>query len=497
MPISSQSFIRATILLLVAGCVSVLAIVVAAIWIAGRNDTQADDLVDSLLARREAFQVLNLILDAETGQRGYLLTHDEAYLQPYTEAVAKVDSTIAKLREIERTQPRYAAAIETLAARISEKLAELARTVEVAKAGRFDEAIAVVRTGRGKALMDDVRSASDVLIGATDTLVRTNTAALRESARLLVWVLAAGGFVILGVVGATSWTAWRYTRDLEMARGELIAFNATLEARVRDRTADVARANEEIQRFAYIVSHDLRSPLVNIMGFTSELQAGLTSVRSLLDRAPASDDDRVAGEARAAVDAEMPEAIQFIRSSTSKMDRLINAILKLSREGQRKLAPVHVRMSPIFEAARDSVQHQLAEAGAELTIVDPIPDLVTDRLSVEQIFGNIIDNAVKYLDHGRAGRIVVRGREMPLGIEFEVEDNGRGIAPHDLDRIFDLFRRAGAQDRSGEGIGLSHVRALVRGLGGTISVRSELNVGTTFSVRLPRILVPTSEGEVS
>jgi signal transduction histidine kinase len=270
--------------------------------------------------------------------------------------------------------------------------------------------------------------------------------------------------------------------------------NTTLEARVRERTADVTRANEEIQRFAYIVSHDLRSPLVNIMGFTSELETGLGQTRALLERVVSDEEDPAVADARSAVETEMPEALGFIRSSTSKMDRLINAILNLSREGQRKLVPARVDMREVFEGAADTVGHRLQEGGSELTIEGDFPTLVTDRLSVEQIFGNLIDNAVKYLDPDRPGRIQVRARGTPIGVEFEVEDNGRGIDARDQERVFDLFRRAGPQDRPGEGIGLSHVRALVRRLGGTIFLRSELGVGTTFLVRLPRVLPPVNEG---
>ena len=121
------------------------------------------------------------------------------------------------------------------------------------------------------------------------------------------------------------------------------------------------------------------------------------------------------------------------------------------------------------------------------------PQEAIDRLSVEQIFGNLIDNAVKYLDPERPGRIVVRAEETPMGIVFEVEDNGRGIDAKDHERVFDLFRRAGSQDRPGEGIGLSHVKALVRRLGGSIFLRSEVGVGTTFVIRLPRVLAITEE----
>ena len=154
-------------------------------------------------------------------------------------------------------------------------------------------------------------------------------------------------------------------------------------------------------------------------------------------------------------------------------------------------------MRDLLESVRDSVRHQLDETESELEVRPPIPDIVTDRLSVEQIFGNLIDNAVKYLEDGRPGRIVISATDTPMGVEFVVEDNGRGIGEGDHERVFDLFRRAGAQNRPGEGIGLSHVRALVRRLGGAITLQSELGAGTKVTVRLPRVLSPVLESEAA
>jgi signal transduction histidine kinase len=149
-------------------------------------------------------------------------------------------------------------------------------------------------------------------------------------------------------------------------------------------------------------------------------------------------------------------------------------------------------MVQLLETQRGSVAHQLHERGAEL-LIEPVPDLTSDRLAIEQIFGNLIDNAVKYLHSSRAGRIVVRGRNLADNVLYEVEDNGRGIDPKDFERIFDLFRRSGAQDQQGEGIGLAHVRALVRRLGGTISVSSRVGEGSTFTVILPKYISMNSE----
>ena len=119
-----------------------------------------------------------------------------------------------------------------------------------------------------------------------------------------------------------------------------------------ERTADLTRANDEIQRFAYIVSHDLRSPLVNVMGFTAELETATGQLRALVDRAEAEAPHLLASDDAAAAREDLPEAIGFIRTSTQKMDRLINAILQLSRQGRRVLMPAPVDVASVVEDDR-------------------------------------------------------------------------------------------------------------------------------------------------
>jgi signal transduction histidine kinase len=181
---------------------------------------------------------------------------------------------------------------------------------------------------------------------------------------------------------------------------------------------------------------------------------------------------------------ELPEAIGFIKSSTAKMDRLIGAILRLSREGRRVMTPERVDMRALLADIAANLAHRADECGAEIAI-GAVPDLVIDRLAVEQVFGNLAENALKYLDPGRPGRIEIAGRRQGAYVVIEVRDNGRGIAPRDHERIFELFRRAGDQTIPGEGIGLAHVRALVRRLGGRIDCQSSLGAGSTFRVILP------------
>jgi PAS domain S-box-containing protein len=238
--------------------------------------------------------------------------------------------------------------------------------------------------------------------------------------------------------------------------------------------AALRESNEEIQRYAYIVSHDLRAPLVNIMGFTSEIEASQDDIRMALAGRPQAE----------RIDADLTESVSFIKAAITKMDGLINAILKLSREGRRTFQPEPLAMTALVQGLADAQRHQAETAGAVIAIGD-LPGIEADRLAVEQIFGNLIDNAIKYLAKDRAGRITVTGSVSDGLATFRVTDNGRGIEARDHARVFELFRRSGAQDRPGEGIGLAHVRTLVRALGGRIDLTSEVGTGTTFSVTLP------------
>ena len=117
--------------------------------------------------------------------------------------------------------------------------------------------------------------------------------------------------------------------------------------------------------------------------------------------------------------------------------------------------------------------------------VGPLPEVVADRTALEQILGNLLTNAVLYLEPGRPGRIEVGGSRGPDETTFFVRDNGRGIAPEDMPKVFAPFRRAGKQDVKGEGMGLAYVRTLVRRHGGEIRCESQLGVGTTFTFTLP------------
>jgi signal transduction histidine kinase len=162
------------------------------------------------------------------------------------------------------------------------------------------------------------------------------------------------------------------------------------------------------------------------------------------------------------------------------MDRLIQAILHLSRLGRRELAIEPLDMRALVQETVQTLAHQIANRQVQVTVA-PLPAVLADRTAMEQIMGNLLANAVAYLSAGRPGEIAVTGERRPNATVFTVRDNGRGIAAEDIPKVFEPFRRIGRQDAPGEGMGLAYVRMLVRRHGGEIHCHSTPGVGTTFT----------------
>jgi signal transduction histidine kinase len=476
---------RFLLLCMVFGFLSLLAAGIAAVRVIDQNQ-QHTRAVAHTYEVELAVGGLNVAIErAETARRGFLLTSSRAFLGRYRSSIAAVEPGIAELRALTADNAAQQARIASLTELQRQLVGLHDATNTMVLNGSRDEALRRFTGERDAQVLQAIRALLDRIGTEERTLLRVRDAEQREGVRNFFTILAVAGLLLVALAAISILTMRRYTSDLARTGDQLRALNDTLENAVRERTADLSRANEEIQRFAYIVSHDLRSPLVNVMGFTAELEAGAKAIAAMVDRAEAAAPEVVDDHARLAAREDLPEAIGFIRTSTAKMDALINAILKLSREGRRVITPERVDMGELVSTIREALQHRLDERGGTITVEGVLPTIVTDRVAIDQILSNLIENAVKYADPARPVRITVRGRTEGARALLEVQDNGRGIDARDHERIFDLFRRAGQQDQPGEGIGLAHVRALTYRLGGVIDVASKLGEGATFSVSLP------------
>lgn len=256
------------------------------------------------------------------------------------------------------------------------------------------------------------------------------------------------------------------------------------EDRLRCYADELQQTNEELRNFTYIVSHDLRSPLVNIKGFAGELSSSLNEMQGVFERVAATLEEQERVRINALFRTDVPEAIGFISSSVNRMDALIDAVLKLSRLGHRELIVEPVDTAALVADILGSQAHRLEQRRASVD-VGPLPAVEGDRMAIGQLLGNVIDNAVKYLDSSRPGIIRISAEDGGDEVVFHIADNGRGIAPADSDKVFEVFRRAGRQDVPGEGMGLAYVKTMVRRLGGRVWYDSVPGEGTTFHIAVP------------
>ena len=462
------------------------------------NQAREDNasVVHTVEVENQISTLLLQIRTAESAARGYLLTSEPRFLAELEAATASILPDIDKLTRLAGDNPVQIENSRKLREPVQARLGEFAQAIDFVKRNDMAGGIAMLRQAGAGNSVRRINEIANAMRTEEDRLFSLRTTAADRTQRFASIVTVAGSSLVILLAGISILLVRRSARARDHAETLLRDNNLNLEATVDERTADLREANNEIQRFAYIVSHDLRSPLVNIMGFTSELEelradifrriAALRRVTASAPPLPVDDGDAepvLEGEDKQ-LQQDFSEALEFIKSSIAKMDRLISAILNLTREGRREFEPVRIDTRELIEAVVATMAHQAAEATAQIRI-EPLPAVTTDRLALEQIFSNLIDNALKYLKPGVPGDISVRGRTKLGFAIFEIADNGRGIDPKDHQRIFDLFRRAGAQDKPGQGIGLAHVRALVRRLGGTMSVSSELDKGSTFTITLP------------
>ncbi len=421
---------------------------------------------------------------AEATSRGYLLAQLPRRLENFEDAVRDLQLNFQRLQQLTLDNSEQQARIDRLTPLLRAEVRDLQGYVSAAGQGDPEFAIDQFVNHQDIQRLNAIRTLAGEIGAAEDELlVERQNSDIRSQSYVRALLIVVGIALLITALG-TIWILRRQLRAVFISRAKLSTLNANLETAVADRTADLRRANEEIQRFAYIVSHDLRSPLVNVMGFTAELESADQELTTFLDAIEAERPDLVTKEASYAVREDLPEAIGFIRSSTQKMDRLINAILDLSRQGRRVLVPAPLDMDALLDEIAASLATLAEDHDAEI-LLEPLPDIVQDRIAVEQIFTNLMENGLKYLRPGVPGRIVVRGRQEGMMAVYEIEDNGRGIRDTDHERIFELFRRSGEQDQRGEGIGLANVRALAYRLGGTVEVRSRFGEGSVFTVTLP------------
>jgi len=256
-----------------------------------------------------------------------------------------------------------------------------------------------------------------------------------------------------------------------------------LEKKREQLLTELAQKNRELEQIVNVTSHDLRIPLVNIDGYTKIIGESLDKVISILDS------DRVSAEVKeeiaSIVEKDIPEAEKFISRSVVKMESLLSGLLQISRIGRLEHKEVKIDMNKMISVIHDTSKFQIDKAGVNLEITE-LPSCKGDETQINQLFSNLIDNALKYLDPARLGVIKISGHKENGSSVYCVEDNGIGIKPEHQGKIFEIFHQLEPRKAEGEGLGLTIVNKVVERHNGKIWVESELGKGSKFFVSLQR-----------
>ncbi len=298
---------------------------------------------------------------------------------------------------------------------------------------------------------------------------------------IIMAVVVAGGMT-LGGLFLFNTRLRSLVRQRTVALEEEIRVRARAEEAVRHANTELSAKNKDLEQILYVASHDLRSPLVNVQGFSKELARDFAEVVSILEREGVP--PHLKEELRPLIQEEIPQSLNFIQNSVSKMDQLLNGLLRISRLGRAAITITTLEMNTIMAQVVADHEFLLQQHGVTVT-VEPLPPCRGDQMQVDQVFANLVGNAIKFRHPERPGHIRITGQVSAGQAVYCVADNGIGIAPGHQAKVFDIFHKL-APESEGQGLGLNIVRKILDRLDGKVWIESEPDLYCKFFVALPK-----------
>ena len=420
----------------------------------------------SLLVERNLNALLNAVKDAETGQRGYVITGKKDYLEPYVTAEARADGYVETVERIllekGETSPEFTEITEAIAG----KFRELSMILEIYDSGDRAGAIATLDQDEGEEIMDNIRAMAG-------TLTLHWEQEIDELRKRIDWLYKFSTLLnLLSFAALIAITFYLYSKltplvsklsdTLELSEREL-AQSRKLERQRTQLINELKVKNEELDRFAHIASHDLQEPLRTVSNFVD-----------LIDEEYG---DQLGDDGKT--------YFGFINKATDRMRLLIDNLLKYSQLGRgADMAP-----AALDECALAAIQNLSAAIDDRRASVkvEPLPIVSGYAVELTRLLQNLISNAIKFTPPERTPVINISCTETDRQHVVHVRDNGIGINAATREKVFNLFSRVHADgDYEGVGIGLTVARRIVEMHGGQLTVASTPNAGSVFSFTLPK-----------
>ncbi|MGC4910523.1 sensor histidine kinase [Streptomyces cyaneofuscatus] len=485
-------------IVVVCGCLVAGGLVLA------RMSDHTTDLVDRIQpARSVSFQLQNALLDQETGVRGFALTGDDSFLEPYEAGKAAERERLTRARQLVGGQKQFAEdldAIETAARQWREKKAEPLLKMVREQGPSVDGASAQLQSSKTdfdalrraygaqqthlseardtvRAELNDARTTRDQVLFALVAVFVLTVVALSVLLHRVVGVplnrlraaserVREGAFAqrieikgpsdVQAVASAVEDMRRRLVDELDGAQGR--------ETLLAEQTEELRRSNSELEQFAYVASHDLQEPLRKVASFCQLLEK----------RYGEELDDR--GK----------QYIAFAVDGAKRMQVLINDLLTFSRVGRVHEGRQPVDLDRALDRALGNLTLAVEESGAVIERPRELPELLGDGTALTMVWQNLIGNAVKFRREDVECRITVDCVREDDDWHLSVSDNGIGIAPEFADKVFVIFQRLHARDEyEGTGIGLALCRKIVEFHGGRIWLDAEPGEGTRIHFTLP------------
>jgi signal transduction histidine kinase len=446
----------------------------AGAWLGQRSInvlSQADEQDARNHEVRESLQkLLSAMQDAETGQRGYILTRSFSFLEPYDEANRQIDRLLDRVQKLTADLPAQRRSLQQLTPTVAAKREFLSRTIAYENAGQHAQAIAAVAAGTGRKLMDDIRVEIDGMQQEVRRQLARSSAAQQAALANMRKVLFGYGALSVLLLALAIAVSSRELRRANRARLEILGINQQLEQRVRElaELRDAAMAADRAKTaFLATVSHELRTPLNAIIGFSG-----------LMLESPA-----------AAIDEVQRKHVDIVHKSGRHLLELVNEVIDITviEAGGLQLHLETVDIAQVLLEQCDAMRLHARSRNLELKFIDPGESIavLADVQRLRQVVTNLLSNALKFTDYGYVHVSVTTDGEF---VRIAVDDTGIGIPVARRAELFVPFRRVrerGDAHREGLGLGLSICLRLIENMGGRIGIDDHPGGGTRFWFTVP------------